>query len=162
MRCGPALALCACGKGEEQTGDLRAADFTIPPGLWLEYAPLGDPDGAGRMLEATGGTWELRSGAAEWESGSPIEAFAVELTPDLKVGDDTLLPARVRAGERIDGAQVVSVEAWETWYGTFEVAAEVEVDAGRWQGTQAFALGFGLVTFTLDGEIWDLRYYERP
>lgn len=165
------IALAGCGGDGGAGAHAAATEFALLPGTVLVVTPAGEPDGAERMLGLSddGGAWELRAvdeagspdPGRDWEDGTPLDAFPADASDGIRVDDTLLLPAAFDVGTEVDGVRVTAIGPHETWYGTFDRAATVEVAGGRWAGTQVFAEGLGPVGFTVDGEPWDLVSYDR-
>ncbi|MEQ1567387.1 MAG: hypothetical protein ABMA64_17225 [Myxococcota bacterium] len=141
-------------------GGISAASYGLAPGLELVFAPTDAPDGPARTLRGADGQWELRDGES-WDDGSVVGVYEVSTADGLRVDDTLLLPPYFRVGTTEGGVTVTEVGPIEVYYGTFDPAVRVEVDAGAWAGPQVFAQGFGPARLTLDGTTWDLVTYDH-
>ena len=162
MRPAVLVVALACNKVPEGEGaQFHAADYLAPQGSYLELAPIEDPTGATLLMIRADAedAWTLRTGAS-WVEGIDAGTVAVSVEDGLTLDGETLLPATVAPGETAGDSEVVSIDDWETYYGTFAHTAVVEVSAGRFTGTNAFAQDHGPVTLSVDGATWDLVYYE--
>lgn len=156
-----AVAALGCGGADPVDVGLHASTFELPPGTVLQHAAAENPQtGPVRWMLAEGSTWEIREGA-EWESAAVVRVLEVGQDADLTVGGEVVLPATVAKGSTAGDARVTEVGPFEGWYGTYDPAASVEINAGQAAGTWVFAEGFGPVFYTIDGSAWDLVYYEE-
>jgi hypothetical protein len=131
------------------TADTAAPDTAAPdtttPSRWLRVADT---------------TWTLTEGATA-DAGTPIATWTTRRESGLFLDDVRLLPVNVLAGKSADGATIRAVATWDTVYGSFPDAAEVEITTeGAWAGTQVFAKGVGPVFLTIDGAAWETAWYE--
>ena len=148
---------------EEVVGDTAAPSDTSPS----DTAP-GDtaaPAGPTRWLRVDDAAWTLTEGD-DVDTATLVATWAIQLDGGLTVDDTALLPDTVRAGAAVGTATVRAIAPWETVYGTFADAAEVEVTGdGPWAGTHVFAKGVGPVFLTLraaEGASapWETVWYE--
>lgn len=144
------LALVACSSGVG-AGEWPVADF-LADGVHLEHALLDAPDGPVTVLETAETAWEIRD-----TNDAVVDSFTADLSDGLLLDGEPILPSILAVGE----AGVTALGEHETWYGTFPRAVTVEIADGRWAGTQVFAEDLGPVTYTLDGQVWDLVFYDR-
>ncbi|MDP2313515.1 MAG: hypothetical protein Q8P41_11465 [Pseudomonadota bacterium] len=133
--------------GSSDTGTAAPTD-TAPaeatPSRWLRLA-----------IDA----WTLTEGP-DADDSLAIATWPLTAEDGLVVDGTRLLPTNILAGAAADGATVRAVAPWETRYGTFPEAAEVEVAEGAWAGTQVFAKGVGPVYLTIAGVPWEMVWYE--
>lgn len=154
------LLLVGCKGGSEADPSFTAGAFVPPDGRHQEYTPADDTAADPLMLRAEADEWTMVVGES-WATGTEIGRFTVRADADgLWAADTLLLPDRVSVGATGEGVEVTAIEEHTTYYGTFDLAVTVEIESGAWAGTQVLARGFGPVTATLDGETWDLVYYE--
>jgi hypothetical protein len=157
---------------EEVAGDTAAPIDTAPS----DTAPSDTSPGDTAAPVSTGPTRWLRVDDAAWtltegddvDTATLVATWALQLDGGLTVDDTALLPDTVRAGASVGTATVRAIAPWETVYGTFADAAEVEVTGdGPWAGTHVFAKGVGPVFLTLraaEGASapWETAWYEQP
>jgi len=135
--------------GDTGPGD-TAAPVTTGPTRWL------------RIDETS---WTLSEGD-DVDTATLVATWALTLDGGLTVDDTPLLPDTVRAGATAGTATVRAIAPWETVYGTFADAAEIEVAGeGPWVGTHVFAKGIGPIFLTLraaEGASapWETAWYE--
>lgn len=160
------LLLAACGSDAARTSGASFATYAGEPGRLYELrAPtlVDTADTAtspSRWLRVADTTWTLTEGPSP-DTGSPVATWTTRRERGLFVNDVRLLPANVLSGTSEDGATVRAVAAWDTVYGTFPDAAEVEITTeGTWAGTQVFAEDVGPVFLTIDGAAWETVWYE--
>lgn len=159
------LALClllpACqGESSAGGGGRDAAEYTGEPGTWLELGTVSDPAATPHhiyRLEET--TWTVREGT-EWSTAEDLAEYTVDTSEGLVVDGQRLLPARLAEGESQDGAEVLTIGEEEVYYGLFSDAVRVSVGSGTWAGEHVFAPGVGLIYTTVEGESWELVYYQ--
>lgn len=149
------VVLAGCG-GAGGSGRWPVDAFLATDVVHLAHTPYGDPYGELIWLETTPDEWAILKGEDRTEA--PVtERLPISSGDGLVVDGELLLPGVIVVGQ--DG--VLSVGEHETRYGTFPRAVTVEIRAGRWAGTQVFAEELGPVTYTLDGELRDLVFYEK-
>ena len=174
------LAACtpaACTPADTGAGGASFRLYAGEPGQLYELrAPAEDAPGDTAAPVPTGPTRWLRVDDAAWtltegddvDTATLVATWALQLDGGLTVDDTALLPDTVRAGASVGTATVRAIAPWETVYGTFADAAEVEVTGdGPWAGTHVFAKGVGPVFLTLraaEGASapWETAWYEQP
>ena len=153
---------------EEVVGDTAPGDTAAPSDTSPSDTAPGDtaaPAGPTRWLRVDDAAWTLTEGD-DVDTASLVATWAIQLDGGLTVDDTALLPDTVRAGAAVGTATVRAIAPWETVYGTFADAAEVEVTGdGPWAGTHVFAKGVGPVFLTLraaEGASapWETVWYE--
>lgn len=157
-----ALLLAACGSDGPHTqgGSLHATDFIPAAGAWMQYGPTEAPaDGPFLMIEVGISSWELREGTS-WTEASSEEQIPVTDDNGLAITGTTVLPAELSEGAEQDGTTVVSIGDELVYYGTFSLAARTSVPSGRFAGEWVFAPGTGPIQLSVDGQGWELVYYE--
>jgi len=154
--------LSAC-TGEDTASALmpEPADFLVPAGTYFEFTPRDTPGDIRMMRAVDGRHWVMRSGE-NWDLGEDLETFFIATDNGFWMGSDQLLPQDIEIGAEGVGVSVLDVDEWATVYGTFTRAMIVERASGRFAGQAALVEGVGPVTFTLDGVVWDIIYYEYP
>lgn len=155
------LVLAGCGGDEGGADGVAWAQEYLPPvDSWLQYGLAGNPIAPPWLIvRAETGTWELREGE-EWSTAERLDTLPVDTSAGLEVGGTLLLPEKLEVGASADGVEVLALEEVEVYYGTFPDAVRVRVEGGRFGGEHAFALGRGPVALTLEGEAWELVWYE--
>ncbi|MDP2309434.1 MAG: hypothetical protein Q8P18_25660 [Pseudomonadota bacterium] len=172
--------LAACSTDSASTAGTSFAAYAGDPGHLYELrapAPPGDtadtgasdtaasdtaaPPAPSRWLRVDEASWTLTEGATA-DVGATVGTWVTRREGGLFVDEIRLLPDPVLAGKAADGATVRAIADWETRYGRFPDAAEIEIagDGGAWAGTQVFARGVGPVFLTIDGAAWETVWYE--
>jgi hypothetical protein len=159
----PLLALlAACGPdlGPAGAGSLHAEDYLPPLERFLQLGPQDAPaDGPWLMIEVGEDSWELREGM-EWNQAERQEQLEIDDEDGLRLAGSLLLPAELAEGTEQDGTTVLSLGEEEVYYGGFDLAVRTEVPSGRFGGEWTFAQGVGPIALTVDGQRWELVYYE--
>jgi hypothetical protein len=152
---------CAPQEGPIDASGEGFAAFIGEPDTQYELIPEGLPDEPPALLRTAPdqSAWTLRLGE-RWADAAPAGEWTLSKSDGLRVGQQLLLPKRVKEGEAQDGVTVLSVGAREVWYGSFPTVATVEVASGDWAGEHAFAAGVGPILLTIDGVRWELAGYE--
>lgn len=158
----PLLFLAACGSDAPYTqgGSLNAIDYVPATQSWLQFGPAEAPaDGPFLMIEVSDASWELRQGP-EWTDATSEEQLPVTSDDGLSVAGALLLPAEITEGAEQDGVTVLTLGDEQVYYGTFTMAVRTSVASGRFAGEWAFAPTVGPIALTVDGQVWELVYYE--
>ncbi len=156
------LLLSACGPdlGPDGEASLNANDYVPAEGRWLQYGPAAAPDqGPFLMIEVLASSWELREGPS-WTESVSEETVSFSDEDGLSIDGTTVLPAKLSEGAEQDGTTVVSMGDETVYYGTFSLATRTSVPSGRVSGEWIFARELGPIALTLDGDAWELVYYE--
>jgi hypothetical protein len=158
----PLLLLVACGGDDTytQAGGLNAQDYLPPAEAWLQFGPVEQPDvGPFLMVDVGASSWELRQGDS-WTEATDTEQLPVASDDGVSLGGALVLPAKLSEGQEQDGVTVTSIGEEETYYGTFSLAVRSAVPSGRFAGEWVFAPAQGPVIMVIDGQEWELVYYE--
>jgi hypothetical protein len=152
---------CAPQEGPIDASGEAFAAFIGEPDTEYELVPEGLPDEPPALLRTAPdqSTWTLRLGE-RWADAAPAGEWTLSKADGLRVGQQLLLPKRVKEGEAQDGVTVITVGEREVWYGIFPTVATVEVESGDWAGEHAFAAGVGPILLTIGGVRWELAGYE--
>jgi hypothetical protein len=166
-------SLTGCGGSASAPQGLDYLAFVGASGRLMELrapSPAGDTGDTGALDTAAlaGPSRWLRIGESDWvlsegddvDTAAAVSSWPILLDKGLFVDGTPLLPPRVAAGATLDGATITEVAEWTTRYGTFPTAAHVAVEAGPFAGDHAFAEDVGPIHLTIDGQAWELVWYE--
>jgi len=156
------VVLTACGSDDPYTeaGGLYAGDYIPVADDWLQFGPTEAPaDGPFLMIEVSATEWELRQGVG-WTEADSEEKLATTTDDGLTLAGTTVLPGELSEGAEQGGATVLAMGDESVYYGTFALAARTTVPSGRFAGEWVFAPRIGPILMTIDGQVWELVYYE--
>ncbi len=158
----PLLLAVGCGPdtGPVGPGSLDAVDYIPLDKDFLQYGPAADPSGGPfLMIEVGTSSWELRYGSS-WTETTDQEQLGYTGDDGLALDGSVVLPAEIAQDAEQDGATVVAMGEAKVYYGTFDQCVQTFVSGGRVAGDWMFAPVVGPISLTLDGEEWELVYYE--
>jgi hypothetical protein len=154
------LASCGGGTDTSSGAEKNAADYLAPEGTFAQLGPSSDPaSGPWLMFNYQVLAWELREGKS-WNAGKSLGTLPVDASSGISVDGSLLLPDRPSEGASSGDVEVLSIGDEETYYGTFPDAIRVRVGSGRFEGEQVWGVALGLVRATIDGDAWEIVYYE--
>jgi len=156
------VVLTACGSDDPYTeaGGLHAGDYIPATNDWLQFGPTDAPaDGPFLMFEVGPTAWELRQGIS-WTEADSEEQIATDTDDGLTLAGTTVLPGRLSEGAEQGGATVLTMGDESVYYGTFSLTARTSVPSGRFAGEWVFAPHIGPILMTIDGQVWELVFYE--
>ena len=153
------LACHHAGSGKVNLDTPKLEEYAGVEDSLLMYTPLGEPEGATKMLRISATEWEFRDGDF-WRNAPEGEHFDWGLEGGLTVGGVVLLPEDLTVGGTAEDATITESGSWEGWYGTFPETLTVNIASGAWTGTAVFARNIGMIRYSRGGD-WEMVYYEK-
>ncbi len=157
-----ALALSAgCDDDPYAEADgLDARDFYGQADSFMQFGPSEAPAGGPfLMMHIEANSWALREGE-EWANADDLGSLTVDTADGLVVDGQLIMPATLEVGAEQEGVEVLSLGEEQVYYGIFPLSVRTSVPSGRFQGEQIFARDVGPAQLVLDGETWELVYYQ--
>lgn len=156
---GLALAAACSGGAAPDSGGSAEGDFAGQAGTRLLYVDPLDVDGTPLWLQINADSWELRHGE-RWRNADQHATLDIRRDNGLWVDGSQLLPANPEQGATGDGVRITASGEATVHYGTFPVTVSALIDAGAFAGEAVFADTVGPIALTVDGDAWQLGFYE--